>query len=130
MPRFHIRGIAAPLRPILVYEIDLTDNNFFRSGRRSQVFENAYLALQHGDDPARGRVLCGHTSASSVTVPEWPCTMRRVRSGFSRTWRSLTNAPWLELLMTAPAATLAKTLNQSTRTVRRWRRKARASRDN
>ncbi len=62
MPRFHIRGIGAPLRPVLVYEIDLTDNNFLRSGRRSQVFENAYVALQHGDDPAGARVLFGENT--------------------------------------------------------------------
>lgn len=62
LPRFHVRAIAASVRPLLVYEVDLTDNNFFRAGRRSQVFENAYVALQHGDDPARGRVLVGENT--------------------------------------------------------------------
>lgn len=62
LPQFRIRGLAAPLRPVLVYEVDLTNNNLFRSGRRAQVFENAYVALQRGDDAARGRVLFGENT--------------------------------------------------------------------
>ena len=41
--------------------------------------------------------------------------------------RTSTNAPSLELLMTAPAATLAKAWNVSVRTVRAWRRNARVA---
>lgn len=41
--------------------------------------------------------------------------------------RTRTNAPTLDLLMSASAPTLAKTLNVSLRTVRRWRRKQRAN---
>ncbi len=62
LPRLAMPRIAAGVRPVLFYEIDATDNNFFRSGRRSQVFENAYVALQHADDPNRGRVLFGENT--------------------------------------------------------------------
>lgn len=50
------------LRPIVFYEIDLTDNNFFRSGSVTQVFENAYVALQSADDPSNWRVLLGENT--------------------------------------------------------------------
>ena len=62
LPRIAVPRIAAGVRPVLFYEVDATDNNFFRTGRRSQVFENAYVALQHADDPNRGRVLFGENT--------------------------------------------------------------------
>lgn len=62
LPRVRVPGVVAGVRPVLVYEIDATDNNFFRAGRRSQVFENAYVAVQHADDPGRGRVLFGENT--------------------------------------------------------------------
>lgn len=62
LPRVTVPGVAAGLRPVLFYELDATDNNFFRTGRHSQVFENAYVALQHADDPGRGRVLFGENT--------------------------------------------------------------------
>ncbi len=62
LPRIRLPGSATDVRAALVYEVDLTDNNFFRAGRRSQVFENAYLALQHADDPVKGRVLFGENT--------------------------------------------------------------------
>lgn len=56
------RRTTGGVRPVLFYEIDLTDNNFFRNGARSQVFENVYVALQHADDPTRGRILFGENT--------------------------------------------------------------------
>lgn len=50
------------VRPVLFYEVDLTDNNFFRAGARTQVFENLYVALQHADDPNKGRILFGENT--------------------------------------------------------------------
>lgn len=61
-PRVRLPRTESDVRAALVYEVDLTDNNFFRTGRRSQVFENAYLALQHADDPGKGRVLFGENT--------------------------------------------------------------------
>ncbi len=53
---------AGRVRPVLFYEIDLTDNNFFRAGARTQVFENLYVALQYADDPGKGRILFGENT--------------------------------------------------------------------
>ncbi|WP_309605201.1 hypothetical protein [Phenylobacterium sp.] len=60
--------IASGLRPALVYEIDLTDSNFFdngiggRSGFGRRDFENLFIALQDPDDPGRFRVLIGENT--------------------------------------------------------------------
>ncbi|MGI8547084.1 MAG: hypothetical protein ACR2M1_07085 [Gemmatimonadaceae bacterium] len=50
------------IRPAVVYEVDLTDNNFFRSGRASQNFENLYLAIQDPKDANRFRALFGENT--------------------------------------------------------------------
>lgn len=50
------------VRPAAVYEVDLTDNNFFRSGPVWKVFENAFLAVQNADDASRFRVLYGQNT--------------------------------------------------------------------
>ncbi|MGI8545739.1 MAG: hypothetical protein ACR2M1_00155 [Gemmatimonadaceae bacterium] len=50
------------VRPALIYEVDLTDNNFFRSGRASQNFENLYLAIQNPEDAGRFRALFGENT--------------------------------------------------------------------
>ncbi len=57
LPRFN-----ASFRPVAVYEVDLTNNNFFRSGRASQIFENFYLAIQNPEDASRFRVLFGENT--------------------------------------------------------------------
>ena len=54
--------INSTIRPALVYEVDLTDNNFFRNGRLSQVLENLYLAIQNPDDASRFRALFGENT--------------------------------------------------------------------
>ncbi len=49
-------------RADLVYEVDITDNNFFRNGRASQDFESLYLAIQNPDDASRFRALFGENT--------------------------------------------------------------------
>lgn len=56
------------LRPAIVYEVDLTNTNFFGDfggkggnlGRRN--FENLFVALQHPDDPGKFRILVGENT--------------------------------------------------------------------
>ena len=56
------------LRPAIVYEVDLTNTNFFGDfggkggnlGRRN--FENLFVALQHPDDPGEFRLLVGENT--------------------------------------------------------------------
>ena len=51
--------LNSSLRPALVYEVDLTDNNFFRNGRASQNIENLFVAIQNPEDASRFRALFG-----------------------------------------------------------------------
>ncbi len=62
LPRFDGLGAGGGVRPVLFYEADVTDNNFFRAGREAQVFENLYVAVQDASDPGRGRVLFGENT--------------------------------------------------------------------
>ncbi len=65
---FDFPRLNAGLRPAIVYEIDLTDTNFFANGvggsngvgRRD--FENLFVALQNPDDPGKFRVLFGQNT--------------------------------------------------------------------
>ena len=59
--------ITEGLRPALVYEVDLTNSDFFGDfgerghlGRRN--FENLFFALQHPDDPSKFRLLVGENT--------------------------------------------------------------------
>lgn len=54
--------VNGSLRPVFVYEVDLTNNNFFRRGRASHAFENLYLAIQNPDDAGRFRALFGENT--------------------------------------------------------------------
>lgn len=59
--------ISEGLRPAVVYEVDLTNTDFFGDfgegghlGRRN--FENLFFALQHPDDPSKFRLLVGENT--------------------------------------------------------------------
>ena len=59
--------ITEGLRPAVVYEVDLTNTDFFGDfgegghlGRRN--FENLFFALQHPDDPSKFRLLIGENT--------------------------------------------------------------------
>ena len=59
---FDLPRIAPHLRPALVYEVDLTNSDFFRNGPFRRNFENLFIALQDADDPGRFRLLFGHNT--------------------------------------------------------------------
>lgn len=65
---FDLPRITDRLRPAFVYEIDLTDTNFFangfggRDGFGRRNLENAFVAIQDVDDPGRFRVLIGENT--------------------------------------------------------------------
>ncbi len=59
---FDLPRIAPHLRPALVYEVDLTNSDFFRNGPFRRNFENLFVSLQDADDPGRFRVLFGHNT--------------------------------------------------------------------
>ena len=59
---FDLPRIAPHLRPALVYEVDLTNSDFFRNGPFRRNFENLFIALQDADDPGKFRLLFGHNT--------------------------------------------------------------------
>ena len=65
---FDFPRLNPALRPAIVYEIDLTDSNFFangvggRDGVGRRDFENLFVALQDPDDPGKFRVLLGQNT--------------------------------------------------------------------
>ncbi len=65
---FDFPRVSARLRPALVYEVDLTDTNFFdngfgnRNGLGRRNLENLFVALQDPDDAGKFRVLLGHNT--------------------------------------------------------------------
>ena len=65
---FDFPRVTDRLRPAFVYEIDLTDTDFFdngfggREGFGRRDLENAFLALQDVDDPGRFRLLIGENT--------------------------------------------------------------------
>lgn len=50
------------LRPALVYEIDLTNTDFLRTGPFRRNFENLFVAVQDANDPGGFRLLFGHNT--------------------------------------------------------------------
>ncbi len=59
---FDLPRIAPHLRLALVYEVDLTNSNFFRNGPFRRNFENLFVSLQDADDPGKFRLLFGHNT--------------------------------------------------------------------
>ena len=65
---FDFPRLTTTLRPAIVYEIDLTDTNFFangvggRNGVGRRDFENLFVSLQDPDDPGKFRVLVGQNT--------------------------------------------------------------------
>ncbi len=59
---FDLPRITPHLRAAVVYEIDLTNSDFFRNGPFRRNFENLFVSLQDADDPGKFRLLFGHNT--------------------------------------------------------------------
>ena len=57
---FHINGNK--FRTALVYEVDFTDNNFFRDSKRFKIWENMFVSFQNADDANKFRILFGENT--------------------------------------------------------------------
>lgn len=57
LPRF-----TRNYRTAFVYEVDLTDNNFFRTGPKWRISENLFWAVQNAEDTGKFRVLIGQNT--------------------------------------------------------------------
>ncbi|MBU0695234.1 MAG: hypothetical protein KKE39_01725 [Bacteroidetes bacterium] len=58
---FHINGNK--FRTALVYEVDFTDNNFFKDSQRFKIWENLFVSFQNAKDPNRFRILFGENTS-------------------------------------------------------------------
>ncbi len=59
---FDLPRITPNLRTAIVYEVDLTNSDFFRNGPFRRNFENLFASLQDADDPGKFRLLFGHNT--------------------------------------------------------------------
>ena len=59
---FDLPRISPHLRAAVVYEIDLTNSDFFRNRPFRRNFENLFVSLQDADDPGKFRLLFGHNT--------------------------------------------------------------------
>ena len=59
---FDLPRLSPHLRAAVVYEVDLTNSDFFRNGPFRRNFENLFVSLQDADDPGKFRLLFGHNT--------------------------------------------------------------------
>ncbi len=62
LPAYNIRINDNRYRTVLFYEIDFTDNDFFRATKKFKNWENLFLTFQNTDDPNRFRILFGENT--------------------------------------------------------------------
>ncbi len=58
---FHINGNK--FRTALVYEVDFTDNNFFKDSKRFKIWENLYVSFQNAEDANKFRIVFGENTS-------------------------------------------------------------------
>jgi hypothetical protein len=61
-PSYHFLINGNKFRTALVYEIDFTDNNFFKDSKRFKIWENLFVTFQNADDPNKFRILFGENT--------------------------------------------------------------------
>jgi hypothetical protein len=61
-PRFKGEILGNQYRPTFVYEVDFTDNDFFRESKKFKIWENLYVTLQNAEDPNKLRLLFGENT--------------------------------------------------------------------
>lgn len=57
---FKIKGNR--FRTALVYEVDFTDNNFFKDSKRLKIWENLFVSFQNAKDANKFRILFGENT--------------------------------------------------------------------
>jgi hypothetical protein len=61
-PRFEKNIFGSRLRTTVFYEVDFTDNDFFRATGRFKIWENLFVTLQNAEDPNKFRLLFGENT--------------------------------------------------------------------
>jgi hypothetical protein len=62
LPAYPLTIKNSPFRTDLIYEVDFTDNNFFRDSKRFKIWENLFLTFQNAKDPNKFRLLFGENT--------------------------------------------------------------------
>lgn len=59
---FDLPRLTPNYRTAFVYEVDLTDNNFFRTEPKWRIGENLFWAIQNAEDAGKFRALIGQNT--------------------------------------------------------------------
>jgi len=62
LPAYPFTINNSQFRTDLIYEVDFTDNNFFRDSKRFKIWENLFLTFQNSKDPGKFRLLFGENT--------------------------------------------------------------------
>ena len=62
-PAYKFRINGNKFRTALVYEVDFTDNNFFKNSKRFKIWENLYVGFQNAEDAINFRILFGENTS-------------------------------------------------------------------
>ena len=62
-PAYNFRINGNKFRTALVYEVDFTDNNFFKDSKRFKIWENLFVSFQNADDANKFRILFGENTS-------------------------------------------------------------------
>ncbi|HEV8080741.1 MAG TPA: hypothetical protein VGP43_08520, partial [Chitinophagaceae bacterium] len=61
-PAYNFRINGNKFRTALVYEVDFTNNNFFKDSKRFKIWENLFITFQNANDPNKFRILFGENT--------------------------------------------------------------------
>ena len=62
LPSYPFKINGNKFRTALVYEVDFTDNNFFKDSKRFKIWENLFVSFQNAKDPNKFRILFGENT--------------------------------------------------------------------
>jgi hypothetical protein len=62
LPRFSPKVFERQYRMTFTYEVDFTDNDFFRASKKPKIWENLYATIQDAEDPNKFRLLFGENA--------------------------------------------------------------------
>ena len=63
LPSYPFKINGNKFRTALVYEVDFTDNNFFKDSKRFKILENLFISFQNAKDAKKFRVLFGENTS-------------------------------------------------------------------
>ena len=63
LPSYPFKIKGNKFRTALVYEVDFTDNNFFKDSKRFKIWENLFISFQNAKDANKFRILFGENTS-------------------------------------------------------------------